>query len=140
MLLCDQDAGAPAINMLETKILLNSVISDAQKGARFMSADIKNYFLATPIQKPEFMILKHNHLQNDIRTHYNLDSKVTHNDCVCMKLKKGMPDLKQVAKLAHDHLCASFEPCGCGSIPHTVGLWRRETRPKNSVSAWMILV
>lgn len=32
------DAGSPAANMLETKLLINSVISDATKGARFLSA------------------------------------------------------------------------------------------------------
>ena len=30
---CNEDAGAPAVNLLETKMLLNSVISDATKGA-----------------------------------------------------------------------------------------------------------
>ena len=50
---CDNDAGAPAANLLETKILLNSVMSDASKGARFMSADIKDHFLATPMRDPE---------------------------------------------------------------------------------------
>ena len=49
------DAGSPAANLLETKILLNSVISDADKGARFMCADIKDHFLATPIDHPEYM-------------------------------------------------------------------------------------
>ena len=34
----DQDAGSPATNVLETKMLLNSVISDAIKWTRFMSA------------------------------------------------------------------------------------------------------
>ena len=40
----DADAGAPAANMLETKILVNSTISDAKQGARFMSTDIKDFF------------------------------------------------------------------------------------------------
>ena len=42
------DAGSPAANMLETKILLNSVISDATKGARFLSADLKDFFSRNP--------------------------------------------------------------------------------------------
>ena len=36
------DAGSPAANMLETKVLVNSTISDAKRGARFMSADLKD--------------------------------------------------------------------------------------------------
>jgi len=42
-------ADSPAANMLETKILLNSVISDADRGARFMSADMKYHYLMTPM-------------------------------------------------------------------------------------------
>ena len=38
------DAGAPAASILETKILLNSVISDASVGARFASFDLKDFF------------------------------------------------------------------------------------------------
>ena len=45
----DNDAGSPAANLLETKVMINSVISDAKAGARFMTADIKDYFLATPM-------------------------------------------------------------------------------------------
>ena len=37
------DAGSPAANMLETKILLNSIISDASRGARMLCADIKDF-------------------------------------------------------------------------------------------------
>ena len=40
-----------------------------------------------------------------------------------------MPSLKQVAKLAHDHLRASLEPYGCEPFPATVVLWRHKTRP-----------
>ena len=38
----DTDSGSPAIDILETKMLLNSIISDAKKyGARFLSMDLK---------------------------------------------------------------------------------------------------
>ena len=62
----DGDAGAPDANMLETKIILNSVISDADNGVRFMSADKKDHFLARPMQKSEFMRVKYKYLPNDI--------------------------------------------------------------------------
>ena len=42
----DEDAGSPATDLLETKILLNSTISDADQGAHFISADLKDYFWA----------------------------------------------------------------------------------------------
>ena len=46
------DAGSPAADLLETKILLNSTISDARWGAQFICLDIKDHFLATPMQYP----------------------------------------------------------------------------------------
>ena len=45
----NKDAGAPAASMLETKKILNSVFSDAHKGAKFFTLDIKDFFLATPM-------------------------------------------------------------------------------------------
>lgn len=42
-----EDSGSPAASMLETKILINSTISDASKGAKFMSIDLKDFFLHT---------------------------------------------------------------------------------------------
>ena len=63
----NDDAGSPAVNLLETKILLNSIISDADKGAQFMSADIKDHFLATPMDHPEFIQVNYKYIPNDIR-------------------------------------------------------------------------
>ena len=42
------DAGSPAATLLEAKFMLNSTISDADKGARFFVTDLKDFFLATP--------------------------------------------------------------------------------------------
>ena len=44
------DAVSPAASLLETKILLDSVISDTKDGARFMTIDIKDFFLQTLMQ------------------------------------------------------------------------------------------
>ena len=51
----ESDAGLPATDMTETKLLLNSTISEAHLGARFMSLDLKDTFLQTPMEKPEYM-------------------------------------------------------------------------------------
>lgn len=51
----DHDASSPATSILETKLLLNSTISDAQAGARFLSTDLKDFFLASPMANPEYM-------------------------------------------------------------------------------------
>ena len=41
--------------MIDTKIIVNSVISDANKGARFLGADLKDFFLGSKMDKPEYM-------------------------------------------------------------------------------------
>ena len=51
----DGDARSPAASLIETQLLLKSLISGAKDGARFMSCDLKDLFLATPILKPEYM-------------------------------------------------------------------------------------
>ena len=37
------DTGDPAASMLETKLLVNSVISDEAAGAQFMSCNLKDF-------------------------------------------------------------------------------------------------
>jgi hypothetical protein len=47
------DCGTPTADMLTTKLLLNSIISTP--GARFMTIDMKDFYLNTPMEQPEFM-------------------------------------------------------------------------------------
>ena len=58
----DNDSGSPAASLLETKMLLNSVISDAKHGAQFLSCDLKDFFLATPMARPEYMKINWKHI------------------------------------------------------------------------------
>ena len=71
----NSDSGSPAANLLKTKLLINSTISDASRGARFVSADLKDFFLATPMEGDKFMKVKYKHFPDDIHKRYNLDKK-----------------------------------------------------------------
>ena len=123
------DAGSPAANMLETKILINSTISDAKRGARFMSADLKDFFLATPMEADEYMKVHYKHFPDDIRKRYKLDEKVTKYGHIIIKIKKGMYGLKQAAILAYENLKRNLAPQGYRPIVGTTGMWEHETRP-----------
>ena len=46
------DVGTPTASLLLVKILLNSVISSP--GSKFATADIENFYLNTPLKRPEF--------------------------------------------------------------------------------------
>ena len=122
------DTGSPAANLLETKLLLNSTISDAHRGSRFMSADLKNFFLATPMARDEFMRVKLQYFPADICTKYDLASKVAPDGYVYIRIKKGMYGLKQAALLAYNHLKQSLASSGYAPIVGTAGLWAHATR------------
>ena len=123
------DAGAPAANMLETKIMVNSTISDAKQGARFMSADLKDFFLATPMEGNEYMKVPYKHFPQDIRDRYGLDKKVTSSGHIFIKIKKGMYGLKQAAILAYEQLRKHLEKHGYRPIRGTVGMWGHDSKP-----------
>ena len=122
------DSGSPATDLTETKILLNSVISDADQGSRFMTADLASFFLASPMHRPEFMKIHINKFPKDIQTRYKLNEKVTSNGYIYIKIKKGMYGLKQAAILAYDFIKKNLAPFGYKPIPGTVGLWKHDTR------------
>ena len=68
----DTDAGSSAVSLLETKLILNSKISDAVNGARFIFADLKDYFLEMFMANPECMKINYTYFPKDIRTKYYL--------------------------------------------------------------------
>jgi hypothetical protein len=124
----DHDPASPAASLLETKLILNSTISDAKNGARFMSCDLKDHFLASPMERPEYMKIPIRNIPDDIIEMYKLNEKVAKDGYVYIKIKKGMYGLKQAALLAFDHLVNCLEPFGYVPCKHSVGLWRHKTR------------
>ena len=109
------------------KLLLNSVISDSNLGARFCSMDLKDMFLHTPMQSPEFMKVAIKYFPADIIEKYNLNS-IVHNGYVYIKIKKGMYGLKQASVLAYQHLSKLLIDGGYKQILGSLGMWKHETR------------
>jgi len=60
------NTGFPVADLLETKLLLNSTISNARKSTRFMCLDIKDHFLATLMVGIEYMRVKAKYIPQDI--------------------------------------------------------------------------
>ena len=52
---CPNDTSPQAAYLLETKILLNSTIADAHLGYHFMTMDLEDFFLATPMARSDYM-------------------------------------------------------------------------------------
>lgn len=52
----EMDCGTPTASLLTVKMLLNSVI--LTKGAKFMTLDIKDFYLKNPMERPECLRIK----------------------------------------------------------------------------------
>ena len=93
-----------------------------------MTADIKDYFLATPMVKVEYIKAQYKHIPEDIKK--NITSRRRSNQINTSKsvLKKGMYDLKQSAILVYDNLQKNLKPFGYSPIIGTVGICTTLTR------------
>ena len=85
----EDDTSSPAVSLLDTKIMLNSVISDAHKGARYCTADIVNFYLNNPMQKYRYMKIPLRYITQDIMDEYNIQAIASHR-YVYVEIRKGM--------------------------------------------------
>lgn len=91
---------SPAASLLDTKNMVNSFISDADKEARFITLDLKDHFLQSDLPEAEYMKIYEKYFFNDIRKKYNIDNLIANNSYVYCKIIKGCYRLKQAAMLA----------------------------------------
>ncbi len=87
------DCGTPTADILTVKLLLNSVVSTV--GVEFMTIDIKNFYLNTPLHRYEYLRLKLNELPDDVIEEYDLKDKETTNGYVFVEVRKGIYGLPQ---------------------------------------------
>ena len=50
---------SPAVSILDAKIKINSTISNAKNGARYMVINIKNFYLGTPMEYYQYLHMHH---------------------------------------------------------------------------------
>ena len=122
------DAASPAASLIDTKLLLNSVISDSAKGAKFMTLDIKDFFLQTKMEDPEFMKIHAKYFDDTLRTKYNLSSIIGKDNYVYCQINKGMYGLKQAARLAHDDLVKHLAKYGYAPDKICSNIWTHKQR------------
>ncbi len=80
-------------------MLFNSVIST--KGARFMTMDISDFYLMTPLHRPKFIHVKLSNIPNEVIEEYKLREKATKNGSIYIKAKQGLYGLQQSGLLAN---------------------------------------
>ena len=67
-----------------------------------MSLDIKDHFLQSIWDNPEYSRINGKYYFSDIREKYYIDNIVAPNGYVYCKIKRGIYGLKQAARLARD--------------------------------------
>ena len=122
------DASSPAASLIESKLIFNSVVSDSHRGARFMSLDIKDYFLQSMLQEAEYMRIHGKYFLKDIREKYDIDSIISPDGFVYCKIKRGMYGLKETARLARDQLIENLKPFGYSPSVEAPNIWVHNTR------------
>ena len=124
------DCGTPTADLLTVKLLLNSVIST--KNAKFMTLDIKNFYLNTPMSRYEYLRHRLDNFPEDVIAQYNLKDIVTSDGHVYIEVRKGMYGLPQAGLLAQELLEKRLEKHGYTQSKNTPGFWtltlRTQTR------------
>ena len=90
----DDDPSSPAVSLLNTKIMLNSVISDSYLGARCMIVNINHHYLQSPMKKFQYMRIALKYFTKEKRDEYNIDA-IANNGFVYVEIRKGMYGLKE---------------------------------------------
>ena len=89
--------------------------------------DLKDIFLHTTMEKPEYMKLPYKYFLVDIQKRYNLENLVS-NDYVYIKIQKEMYGLKQAAVLAYTQVSTLLKKAGYQAIVGSLGMWKHITR------------
>ena len=112
-------------DMTTVKTLFNSTIST--KAARFMTGDLKDFYLGTPLDRYEYIRIPLSFIPQAIINLYNLTA-IAINGYVWAEVRKGMYGLPQAGILANQLLQRKLEPHGYRPVPITPGLWTHDTR------------
>jgi Reverse transcriptase (RNA-dependent DNA polymerase) len=120
------DKSTNTVELETTKILLNSVISTPD--AWFSTMDITNFYLNTPLDRPEYLCIPINLIPEDIIKEYELQA-IVNNGNVMARINKGMYGLPQASILANQLFKDWLAPHGYTKCDHTPSLWHHKTRP-----------
>ena len=120
------DTGTKTGSIELVKLTINDVLSTPQ--ARFACFDISNFYLGTPLDRPEFVRIRLADITQEFIDEYDL-TKYAHNGWIHFEINKGVYGLKQAGKLANDLLTERLETYGYYQCSTTPGLWRHQWRP-----------
>jgi hypothetical protein len=119
------DVSTRTADLTTSKCLWNSVLAKRKQGcdACYACYGISNFYLNTPMEKPEYMRFKIEDIPEEIFKQYKLEALV-HNGFVYVEITKGMHGLPQAGRLTNDLLAKRLAKHGYFQSPTTAGLWK----------------
>ena len=94
-----------------------------------MTLDISNFYLMTPLKRPEFIRMKLSDIPDEIIREYKLRDKATPDGSIYIVANKGMYGLPQAGLLANELLEKRLNKHGYHQSKLVPGLWKHEWRP-----------
>ena len=94
-----------------------------------MSIDIKDFYLNTLLDRPEYLRMKLAYFPEDVIKHYKLNQKVDAKGFVYVKIVKGMYGLPHAGIIAQKLLEERLNKHGYYQSKYTPGFWKHESRP-----------
>jgi hypothetical protein len=124
-----QDDRSPAVGITDTKLHINSTISDAKHGARYCTGNLKDFFLVSDMPIFQYMRVHRKYVTNEILDEYGLtDEYYDSRGYVYLEIRKGMYGPKEARILAYDQLKAHLQKYGYSPVCFTPGFWYHNTR------------
>ena len=100
--------------------MINSVVST--DGAKFMTINISDFYLNTPLKRFEYVKLKMTHVPDKIKAKYYLHNKAIDGQCISRSIQQFIVYLNQVCspmssskndwKIMNTNRANSFQACG----------------------------
>ena len=107
------------------KLLLNAVVSE---DANWMTADIKDFYLGTPLPNKEYMRISLKLIPHAAQIKHNT-AAYAQDGYVMMEINKGIYGLPQAGKLAQSRLISHLAAHGYYETSNTSCLFKHETLP-----------
>eukprot|EP00956_Cyclotella_meneghiniana_P001303 scaffold1404_cov37-Cyclotella_meneghiniana.AAC.7 len=123
----DGEVATPTAEMLVAKLLFNSVVSTP--GAKFFTMDLSNFYLMTPLKRPEYIRMNMSDIPEEMIIEYKLRDKVSKEGSIYIMAIKGMYRLPQSGLLANELLEKRLNKNGYYQSKYIPGLWKHEWRP-----------
>ena len=97
----------------------------------FLSCDLKDLIIETPMTRPEYLIIHSKYFWSEIIELYNIDELIANDGYVYINISKFMYRLNQAAIASYRQLILHMGTHQYYLVPFTTVLWAHRTRKTN---------